>query len=274
VKTIGLLPYLNVKPLSYLLEHEPLPEGWGLKYAPPAELADMLKTGEICSAPVSSFACFENPSLGIVPGICIASHGPVTSVLMFSQEPMDRVKTVALDSGSLSGASMLKIILKERYAVEPEFVSCDPDIDLMLAKCDAGLLLGNKAMQTVARNLPDLRVMDLGEEWMTLTGLPAVFAVWATTPDAPLDQLLPMLMRSKEAGMRALERIAEEEAPKLGLPYDLCYDYLAKVMVFDLGDNEIAGLRAFADKAYEHGLLEYRPNLQIVKAGSPVHGKA
>ena len=268
MKTIGLLPFLNVKPLSYLLEHEPLPEGWSLKYAPPSKLAEMLKTGEICSAPVSSFACFENPNLGIVPGICIASHGPVTSVLMFSRKPFEQVQTVALDSGSLSGASMLKIILKERYGVSPEFVRCEPDIDLMLAECDAGLLLGNKAMQTAVRNLPGLHVMDLGTEWMAMTGLPAVFAVWAVTPDAPLDQLLSMLNRSKEAGMRSIDKIAEEEAPKLGLPYELCRDYLAKVMVFDLGDREIAGLRAFADKAYEHGLLEHRPNLQIVTAGS------
>ena len=119
---LGCLPYLNVKPLVYTLEHGGLPSGWELVYAPPSRLAEMLASGEIAAAPVSSFATFTNPDLDICPGICIAADGPVKSVLMLSKKPLENLNNVALDTGSLSGASMLKIILSELYDIHPEFV--------------------------------------------------------------------------------------------------------------------------------------------------------
>lgn len=268
MSTIGLLPFLNVKPLSYLLEREPLPEGWDLVYAPPSSLAAMLREGRICTAPVSSFACFANPELSIVPDICIASHGKVTSVLVFSKKPIAEVQTIALDSGSLSGASMLKVILAEKYGISPEFVTHEPDVDAMLVDNDACLMLGNKAMQYNELRSHGLNVMDLGEEWLGMTGLPAVFAVWAVTKDAPLGQLIPLLMRSKEQGMRKVEEIAALENEDLHLPYHICRDYLASVMVYDLGEQEKESLGVFARKVYEHGLVDHPVELVFANAAA------
>jgi chorismate dehydratase len=273
VPTIGLLPYLNVKPLSYLLEREPLPIGWDLVYAPPSRLAEMLREGEICAAPVSSFACFSNPLLSIVPGLCIASHGKVTSVLVFSKKPIREISTIALDSGSLSGASMLKVILAERYGISPRFVSHEPDVDAMLVDNDACLMLGNKAMQHNELRAHGLHVMDLGLEWLELTGLPAVFAVWAVTKDAPLNELIPLLMRSKEQGIRRTEEIAASETEALGLPYHVCRDYLASVMVYDLGEEERESLRVFARKVYDHGLVDCPVQLSFADAPPSIGGR-
>ncbi|MDO8587061.1 MAG: menaquinone biosynthesis protein [Armatimonadota bacterium] len=271
--TIGCLPYLNVKPLSYLLEREPLPEGWDLTYAPPARLAEMLRTGEICAAPVSSFACFENPDLRIVPDICIASRGRVTSVLVFSNRPVEEISTIAVDSGSLSGAAMLRIILKERYDISPAFNMSDPDPDLMLRANDACLTLGNRAMQYDAKRSRGLRVLDLGEEWLDLTGLPAVFAVWAVTPDAPVQELIPMLVRSKDAGIEAVDEIALEESLKLDLSYDVCRRYLSEVMVYDMGPDELQSLNLFAQKARLHGLISGVPDLVLAAPGKSIGGR-
>jgi len=273
VPTIGLLPYLNVKPLSYLLEREPLPQGWNLVYAPPSRLAEMLREGEICTAPVSTFACFSDPQLSIVPGVCIASHGKATSVLVFSKKPIQEVSTIALDSGSLSGASMLKVILAERYGINPEFVSHEPDVDSMLGGNDACLMLGDKAMQYNELRSHGLHVMDLGQEWLELTGLPAVFAVWAVTKDAPLNELIPLLMRSKEQGIRRIEEIAALEHEALGLPYHVCRDYLASVMVYDLGEQEEESLRVFSRKVYDHGLVERPVQLSFAELSPSVGGR-
>lgn len=263
---VGCLPYLNVKPLSYLLERGGLPPGWSLEYASPAQLAQMLERGDICCAPVSSFACFANPELKIVPGLCIASHGSVNSVLMFSKKRAEKVSTVAVDSGSLSGVAMLKIILAERHGVTPEFVACEPDIDLMLSGHDACLLLGNTAMRAGLAPSRGVHVTDLGHEWLHLTGLPAVFAVWAVGPAAPLADLVPLLNKSKTAGVEALAEIASEESEKLGLPYDVCRNYLSTVMVYDMGPDEIEGLAAFASKAFAHGLLDRPAELRFAEA--------
>ena len=145
---IGCLPYLNVKPLVYTFEHGELPDGWDLVYALPAELAEMLVRDEIAAAPVSSFATFTYPEFDICPGICIASDGPVGSVLLLSKNPIEAVRTVALDTDSLSGANMLRIILAESYNLHPRFIplSSEP-VAVVPDEADAALVIGNPAMQ-------------------------------------------------------------------------------------------------------------------------------
>lgn len=248
---LGCLPYLNVKPLVYSFEHGGLPTGWELVYAPPAELARLLARGEIAAAPVSSFATFTNPDLAICPGICIAADGPVKSVLMLSKKELPDIRTVALDTGSLSGANMLRIILEEVYGLQPDFVRLPPNpVSSMLEQCDAAMVIGNLAMQCPKDGL---LVFDIAEQWRNLTGLPAVFAVWAGI-EMP-SELVHVLHDAKQQGMTRLHEIASEESANLGLSFDVCYDYLANVMIYDLGDRESLGLKTFRDKAVAHGLL-------------------
>lgn len=255
---LGCLPYLNVKPLVYPLEHGALPMGWELFYAPPSELAEMLVRGEIAAAPVSSFATFIYPELETCPGICIASDGPVRSVLLMSKVKASSIDTVALDTSSLSGASMLRIILDESFDLRPRFVSMSPSpVSRMLDEYDAAMVIGNPAM---LHPKDSLHVLDLGEEWKKLTGLPAVFAVWAGRGITP--ELVETLCESKRVGLTMLPEIAREESSKLGLPYEVCYEYLSRVMVYDLGEREALGLQAFREKCAAHGLV--RPEVGVV----------
>jgi len=249
---LGCLPYLNVKPLVYTFEHGGLPRGWELVYAPPSQLARMLESGEIAAAPVSSFATFANPDFGICPGICIAADGPVKSVLLLSKKSIENIDTIALDTSSLSGASMLRIILDELYGLRPEFVRIPPDpVSVMLERCDAAMVIGNPAM---LHPKDGLFVMDLAEEWGKLTGLPAVFALWAGRGMTP--ELVEALHAAKREGMSRVHEIACEESAKLGLPFELCDEYLSKIMIYDLGEREQRGLQAFREKVAAHGLVE------------------
>lgn len=249
---LGCLPYLNVKPLVYTLERGGLPDGWELVYAPPSQLARMLVSGEIAAAPVSSYATFADPRLSTCPGICIAADGPVKTVLLLSKKPIENLNTVALDTSSLSGASMLKIILSELYNLHPKFVRTPPDgLYNMLEKSDAALLIGDPAM-TCSKD--GLHVLDLAEEWKTLTGLPAVFAVWAGT--GITDELINILQDAKAEGLKRTHEIAEEESVRLGVPYEACEEYLTRIMVYDLGDKEMQGLNMFRQKVIEHGLVD------------------
>lgn len=249
---LGCLPYLNVKPLVYPFEHGGLPEGWQLVYAPPAELARMLALREVVAAPVSTFVLFSYTDLDFCPGICIASDGPVQSVLLLSRKHSEQIRTIAVDSGSLSGANMLRIILKEAHGLEPEFVRLSPEpVSRMLEICDAAMVIGNPAMLYPKNGL---HVLDIGEEWRKLTGLPAVFAVWAGRQMH--DGLVRMLEIAKQQGLSHLTEIAAEESLKLGLPFDVCYDYLSRTMIYDMGERELRSLELFRAKSVAHGLLD------------------
>lgn len=244
---LGCLPYLNVKPLVYTFERASA-QGIELVYAPPAELAGMLDRGEIAAAPVSSFACFRNPELEICPGLCIAARGPVKSVLMLSKKTTSNINTLALDSGSLTGAAMLRIILKNLYNMDPRIVCMAPEsVGTMLESCDAALVIGNPAMLCDKQGL---QVLDVAEEWIRLTGLPAVFAVWAGRNITP--ELVSALQDAKLEGMAHIPKIAREESAKLGLSYETCFDYLSRVMVYDMGERETAGLEEFRRNVIAH----------------------
>lgn len=249
---LGCLPYLNVKPLVYTFERGGLPDGWELVYAPPGELAVMLVRGDIAAAPVSSFATFADPALQTCPGICIAADGLVDSVLMLSTRDVPDIRTVALDTGSLSGANMLRIILADLYNHRPQFIRVPPNpVSAMLEECDAALVIGNAAL---LHPKDGLRVFDVAEHWRRLTGLPAVFAVWAGKKMTP--ELVSLLQAAKEAGMHRLEEIALQQADVLGLTFDRCFDYLARRMIYDLGERELRGLEEFKRRAAAHGLID------------------
>lgn len=259
--SLGCLPYLNVKPLVYPFEHGNLPTGWDLVYAPPSKLAEMLMDGRVDVAPVSSFACLANTELHIVPGICIASEGHVDTVLMLSKVEPRAVKSVAADTSSLSGRAYLRIVLEEAYGVSPEFVPCEPDLSVMLEKHDAALIIGNPAMLC---DKTGLHVTDLGEEWMKLTGLPAVFAVWTGQESSITPEIIRGLSLAKADGLVRISEICEEQSKRLGVPYEVCENYLSNIMRYELGEREIESLRIFGQKAKEHGLIDDF-TLQIVE---------
>jgi len=94
----------------------------------------------------------------------------------------------------------------------------------------------------------------LGQEWFEWTGLPFVFAVWAVRPGADLRGVDAGLRQARDHGLARAGHIAWREAPKLNLDAGLCRRYLTNILSFDLGPDELAGLRKFYALACELGL--------------------
>jgi chorismate dehydratase len=111
--------------------------------------------------------------------------------------------------------------------------------------------------------------VDLAEAWQGLTSLPFVFALWVARPGLDLGDLPSALARSRAEGLADARGIAAEHGPRLGLDVATCVDYLTRVLSYDLGESELAGLRRFARMAAALGLapegvdlvFHRRPNL-------------
>lgn len=247
---VGAVPYLNGKPLVHGLDREP---GIELITDVPTKLAEMLRGGEIAAGLVSVFACFENRSLQMAPGVSISCDGPADSVRIFLKKPVEEIHSVALDTSSLTSVMLARIILRERYGLLPEFIDMPPDLDLMLDRCDAAVTIGDITMTAPLDEWPTL---DLGEEWKRLTGLPFVFAVWAVNPDMATRELICALTRAKEFGMRSLDEIGESESRRLDLPMEVCHKYLRETMSYDLTDRHLEAIETFRQKSHamRHGL--------------------
>src|SRR2546422_6013456 len=106
---IGAVEYLNTKPL--ICDLELLAPEAELVLEVPSRLADNLAAGRLDVALIPVIEYFRAGCYTIVPGIAIASRGPVLSVTLFSRKPWPEIRTVALDEGSRTSAALCQVLL-------------------------------------------------------------------------------------------------------------------------------------------------------------------
>jgi chorismate dehydratase len=247
---IGTVPYLNACPLVYGLERDEQVE---LISAPPSQLLRLLKGGQIDCGLISSIEAFRHPEFERLPGLGISARGPVQSILLFAKREWSEVQSVALDASSRTSSVLCRLLFHQTRANPPEFISFPPHLAEMLRRCDAGLLIGDPALQERGNSW---LVYDLGELWYERTGLPFVYAVWIGPRGEWDSGLAEKLYQSAEEGLTHLEEIAERESQRRGIRFEVCRDYLYNVMHYRLGLEEEKGLSLFVQLAQEYGFLQ------------------
>jgi chorismate dehydratase len=182
--------------------------------------------------------------LEIVADVGIVAHGAVRSILLISRVPWGKIQTLAADSSSRTSVQLAKVILREKFGVQPEVVAHKPDWREMLSKADAALVIGDPALRIDPETLP-FPSLDLGAEWSDLTGLPMVFAAWAGKPGLNASGFRDVAARSYQFGMAHLPEILATECSKRGISRALGARYFAEHIQFPLGSRELDGLRQF-----------------------------
>jgi predicted solute-binding protein len=238
--------------------HGPQRDLFDLEFAVPSECADRLADGRADIGIVPVAALIRNP-LEVFRGTGIACRGTVRSILLISKTPLDRIQVLATDSGSRSSVMLARVILQKRYNVTPGLVSLAPDLDAMLELADAALIIGDAALflDPVALRARGLTVLDLGEEWVSLTGLPMVFAVWAGNAAVYSQEREKAFLDSCRFGVERLEEIVEAERVNRGLTADMVRRYLTENVSFELGEPEYKGMERFLQYAREIGPHEF-----------------
>ena len=247
---IGAVNYLNTKPLiEGLTELLPRAE---LVLDYPSRLSDDLAEGRLDVALIPSIECLRNPDYEIVSDACVATHGPVLSVKLYSRVRMGEISTLALDDGSRTSAVLARIMLEERFGVVPKLKPLPFGLSTNDTDADAVLLIGDRAMHVPAEQFVD--TWDLGEQWLEWTGLPFVFAHWASRTGTELDDVQDALGRARDLGVSRLEQIARREAPRLEIPVETALTYLSRNLHFRLGSAEHSGLQLFQQLTARLGL--------------------
>ena len=230
---LGAVPYLNALPLIHYLKERP-------RLEPPAPLVRLLKLGQVDIATAPIVAAFENPQYCLVPGIGIASNGPVRSVKLFFRSDkfsVENLRSVYLDMESQTSAMLLKVLLQFKYGRnldEIRFVTPIPTREV-----DAWLMIGDKAM----KELPETPPLDLGYEWTSWTGLPFVYAAWLCRLPEVSERAIEELTKARDEGVANLKAVIPLETT---LPFDLIEDYLRNI-TYRFGPKEMEGMELFRD---------------------------
>ena len=241
---VGIVNYLNTKPLLYGLERSPIKDRIELVGAYPSRLAQMLRDGEIDTGLIPVAAIPQLPSWHIVGRHCIAAEGEIASVCLFSEVPMDRIEKVYLDYQSRSSVALLKWLMKEYWGISPELIEAtDENYRQQIKGATAGLVIGDRALEQ--RKLSTF-IYDLGSEWRAITGLPFVFAAWVSTKPLP-EEFIQLFDEANALGLQHIDEIVA------GIDFDL-YDlkkYYTLHLSYQLDEGKRQGMKRFLDAITE-----------------------
>jgi predicted solute-binding protein len=232
--------YLNTVPLVWGMLHGRQRGLFDLLFRIPAECADLVASGQ---ADIGIIPCFEllRNRYGMVPGVGIASRGPVRSILLVSKVPAGEIRTLAADSSSRSSVALARILLTEKFGGCVEVKRREPQLEAMLTEADAALVIGDPALRLEPATLP-FHVYDLGQEWTAFTGLPMVYAVWAGPERFITREVSRAFQESCRYGVERLSEIAVAESPRRGIAVELGRQYLERNLICELDADCMRGL--------------------------------
>ena len=257
---IGAVGYLNARPLTWALDREP--SRWVVRYDVPSVCAALLHEGEVDLGLIPSIEYLQSNDYRFVPGVGIGSRGPVASVALYTRKPVGEIRSIALDTSSRTSVTLIQVLCRHHFHIDPSFVAHGPDLAAMTSMCDAGLLIGDPAFDADHEAI-GLRKIDLGEMWTEMTGLPFIYAAWTGRPAAVTDGVVESLQQAQAEGVRAREEIAAEYGAGDVARAARAAVYLRDNVKYGLGGQEAEGLQMFLNLAADMGLAPRRRTLEF-----------
>lgn len=229
---ISAVSYTNTKPFIYGIEHSEILNKIDLSLDIPSDCAAKLINNQVDIGLIPVAAIPYVPNANIVANYCIGSVGAVNSVFIFSDVAISEIKTIRLDSHSRTSNNLAKVLLKFYWKQDVEFTT---DIN---AKTDAIVLIGDR---TFGKKTDYLFAYDMGEEWMTFTGLPFVYAAWVANKTIP-QSFIDEFNKALAFGLGHRSELLKDLPVRDDFDLD---DYLFHKLDFDLTDKKREALDLF-----------------------------
>ena len=137
---ISIVEFLNTAPLVWSFTDGPLAGKYDLSFTVPSQCAEALRRGDADIAIIPSIEYQRIDGVVALADMAIAAKREVRSLLVVSRKPIDRVRTMALDTGSRSTVALVRLLARHRWKIEPEFFDAAPDPAAMLERADAALV--------------------------------------------------------------------------------------------------------------------------------------
>ncbi|WP_332737676.1 menaquinone biosynthetic enzyme MqnA/MqnD family protein [Flavihumibacter sp.] len=242
---VGAVSYLNTKPLIYGLERGMLQDEITLEMDFPANIAGKLLDDsiDIGLVPVAIIPRLRQHHFVADYGICC--DGPVASVCLFSEVPVEAITEVLLDYQSRTSVRLARILMKEFWKIDPVITDTRDDFRERITGTTAGVVIGDRALEQRSRSR---YVYDLGEAWKLMTGLPFVFAGWISNKPISTD-FIAAFNEANEYGLNRLEEVITEHPYPA---YDL-HKYYTEDIIYKLDTEKMKGLELYLDYLQRFG---------------------
>jgi len=237
---ISAVSYTNTKPFLYGLQHTDIINKIDLSLDIPADCARKLIDNEVDIGLIPVAAALNIPNWQIVSDYCIGATGAVNSVFIFSNCPIDNIKTLQLDPESRSSNNLALVLLKNYWQLKPALITDSADYSTSTDINTAFVQIGDR---TFGKKNKYAYVYDLAEEWQKFTGLPFVFAAWIANKSIPRD-FITEFNTSLKYGLDHRANLFAELPTRND--FDL-HDYLLNKIDFALTEEKKQALFLFLD---------------------------
>jgi chorismate dehydratase len=265
---LGYIDYLNCYPFYYhMFERKKLEE---VQIIPeyPNVLNSMMRKHELNMSPISAGAYPDISNTALLLGdFCLSSMGYVGSVNLVSKIPIEALdgKRIGITRASATSVVLLKILLGKFYNLSPQYIVTPPLPSM--DNFDGALLIGNEAMMPSRE--PISFKYDLGELWLSKTGYPVVFAVFAIQKSAvkPFGEQIQRIITSYRESISCIKSEKQIVVQKAKERYpDIIYDidFYFSLFQFDFTDNLKESLLYYYKLAEEMNLLKKTDKLAIL----------
>ena len=176
----------------------------------------------------------------LITDYCIGTEGEVASVAIFSDVPLEEVKTLLLDYQSRTSINLAKILIKEYWKMNIKLVNAGADYRNEIRGTTAGVVIGDRALE---QQKISKYSYDLGAAWKAYTGLPFVFATWVANKTIDND-FIDAFNRANAYGVNNIEEVLESVKYE---HYDL-RKYYTENLSYQFTDDKKKGLDLFLQK--------------------------
>lgn len=245
---ISAVSYLNSLPFVYGLQHAALKNNCEISLDIPSVCAEKLISGKVDIGLIPIAAISQVPNATIISDYCIGANGKVKTVCLFSEVPLHEIKTILLDYQSRTSVLLAKILAKEYWKINPEWVNAEQGFENEIKGNVAGVVIGDRAFSltpTFSKGAgeSDSFIYDLSEEWKNFTNLPFVFACWVTNKNLPPEFISEFNLALKN-GLNNIDKMLEEFPPTV-ISKDEAKKYLTENISYDFDTEKKKALELF-----------------------------
>ena len=207
----------------------------------PSICAQKLKFKQVDLALVPVALLPELDTYFIETDYCIGANGKVDSVKLYSQVPLEEIKTVTLDYHSKSSITLTKVLYKFFWKLPVDYRDAKPGFENEITGVNAAVVIGDR---TFGLNGKYAYEFDLAEEWKKFTGLPFVFAAWVSTEKLDAG-FVGEFNKVLKQGVDNIPMAVEKDYVPNGLSKETTVHYLTERIDYRLNDEKRKALDVF-----------------------------
>ena len=237
---ISVVSYLNSSPFIYGINQSDIKNEIKLSLDIPSVCADKLINGNIDVGLIPVADIFLVKNAQVISDYCISASGKVRSVMLYSDVPLNEIKTILLDYQSRTSVQLLKILSAEYWNIDPEFKNAYEGYEVNITGSTAGLVIGDRALKL--KNIFKYSY-DLSEAWFELTSLPFVFACWVSNKKLT-DSFIESFNNALRFGVNHIDEVVSENRNEYISEVEI-KKYLNENISFSLNSEKKKGMELF-----------------------------